>query len=181
MSIILRRATHRCVCPSCGSRRRHSMGLCQSPWGLWLKSHCKVEKADEPCPPAHAAATLRCTCSNLEATRRHSVTQIGTQIWLIHFCFVLIFWYVSVYARPRLLITELKLTMKWFPPPLFPHPPWFHCGRSPGRYWQIAWDSASGDSASSSRRHRSGLERNHRCAHPRNHTHGLVWRKEAAV
>lgn len=57
--------------------------------------------------------------------------------------------------------------------PQSPHLPWFRCGQSQGRYWPIAWDSASGDSASSNRRRHSGLERNHISAHPRNHTHGL--------
>lgn len=57
---------------------------------------------------------------------------------------------------------------------IIPHPPWFHCGQSQGQYWQIAWDSASDDSVSSNQRRHPGLERNHRSAHPQNHTHGLV-------
>lgn len=57
--------------------------------------------------------------------------------------------------------------------PQIPHPPWCHCGQSQGRYWLIAWDSVSGDSASSNQRHHSGLVRNHIFAHPQNRTHGL--------
>lgn len=57
--------------------------------------------------------------------------------------------------------------------PQVAYPLWFHCGQFLGPYWAIVWGSASDDSASSNRKHRSGLVRNHIFARPRSHTRGL--------
>lgn len=66
--VILSCTTYQCVCPSCGSKRRHSTGLCQRPWDPWLRSHWRAARADEPCLPELAAAMPRCTCSTLKTT-----------------------------------------------------------------------------------------------------------------
>lgn len=64
--VILSCTTYQCVCPSCGSKRRHSTGLCRRPWDPWLRSHWRAARADEPCLPELAAAMPRCTCSTLK-------------------------------------------------------------------------------------------------------------------